>query len=228
MLRKLRIALAALVMSAAPALAEFELSFYLGTQETDKSTVSGTLPGGVPVNRQVDWRGRSFDSPYYYGGRAIWWTQSNFGFGLEGTHAKAYASVADLAALGLTRFELSDGHNIFTINAMKRWPGAIAGNRFTPYVGGGVGIAVPHVDVQQIGVLNRTYGFEQTGIALRGLAGMKYNVTENWAVFGEYQFTWSDNDITVDPNIAVPGQLPGKLSTEILTHALNFGISYSF
>ncbi len=228
MFRTFKGALIALALSAAPAAAEFELSFYLGYQEAESSTVSGSLPGGAPVNRSFNWDGNSFDSPIYYGGRGIWWTGSNFGFGIEGTHTKAYASVADMAALGLTRFELSDGHNIFTLNAMKRWPGAFMSGGLTPYIGGGIGIAVPHVDIQQIGVANRTYGYEHTGPAVRGIAGMKYNINERWAVFGEYQFTWSDNDITVDPNIAVPGQLPGKLNTEILTHAVNIGVSYSF
>lgn len=226
MLRTLKAALAALFLTAAPAMAELELSFYIGWQEVDDSTVSGTLPGGVPVNRGFNWSGDSFDSPYYYGGRAIWWTQSDWGFGVEGTHTKAYASTADIVALGLTRFELSDGHNIFTVNAMKRWPGAFSTGRLTPYVGGGIGIAVPHVDIQLAGAATRTYGFEQTGLALRGLAGLKYNLTDSWALFGEYQFTWSDNDLTVDP--VVIGQVPGSLSTEILTHAINVGISYSF
>ncbi|MEM9740968.1 MAG: outer membrane beta-barrel protein [Pseudomonadota bacterium] len=226
MLRQIQAAIAALFITAAPAAAELELSFYLGWQETNDSTVSGTLPGGVPVNRSVNWSGDSFDAPYYYGGRVIWWTQTDWGFGVEGTHTKAYASVADLAALGLGRFELSDGHNIFTVNAMKRWPGAFATVGLTPYVGGGVGIAVPHVDVQLLGSPFRTYGLEQTGFALRGLAGLKYDLTEDWAIFGEYQFTWSDNDLTVDPTAI--GQIPGELSTEIVTHAINFGVSYSF
>lgn len=226
MLRTLKAALAAVFVTAAPAAAELELSLYTGWQEVNSSTVSGTLPGGVLVNRSFSWDGDSFDAPYYYGGRAIWWTQSQWGFGVEGTHAKAYASLPDLVALGLTRFELSDGHNIFTANAMKRWPGAFGSDRLTPYLGGGIGIAVPHVDIRLAGAATQTLGFEQTGLALRGLAGLKYNITDSWAVFGEYQFTWSDNDITVDPVLV--GQVPGSLDTEIFTHAINVGISYSF
>lgn len=226
MLRTLKSAIAALIITAAPAAAELELSFYTGWQEASSSTVSGTLPGGAPVTSNVSWDGKSFDSPFYYGGRAIWWTQSNWGFGVEGTHAKVYAPAAARAALGLSRFELSDGHNIITINAMKRFPGVIGSDRLTPYVGAGLGIAVPHVDAQVIGAATRTYDYENTGLALRGLAGLKYNITDSWAVFGEYQFTWSDNDITIDPTIANP--TPGRLSTDILTHAINIGVSYSF
>ena len=229
MIRYMKSALTALVMLASPAAAEMELSFYLGWQGVSDSTGSGTLPGGVPFSRNFDWDGKPFDSPLYYGGRGIWWTQSDWGFGVEGTHTKAYASAGDLAALGLARLELSDGHNILTVNAMKRWPGLFKGSSFTPYVGAGIGAAIPHVDIQVIGAANRTFGYENTGLALRGILGMKYDISERWAVFGEYQATWSDNEITIDPDpTVVPAQAAGQLNTDITTHAVNFGVSYSF
>jgi lipid A oxidase len=221
-------ATASLLTSAAPVAAEMELSLYLGWQGVDDSTLSGTLPGAVPVNRGMNWDGDPFNTPLYYGGRAMWWMPADLGIGVEGTHTKAYASAADMAALGVNRLELSDGHNILTANVMKRWPEAFTGSPLVPYAGAGVGVAVPHVDVRVIGATGRTHGFETTGPALRGLAGLKYDLTENWALFGEYQITWSDNDITVDPDPAVPGQVAGRLQTEIVTHALNFGVSYSF
>lgn len=227
-IRAIKTALAAIVLMASPAAAEMELSFYLGWQGVSDSTASGTLPGGAAFSRKINWDGKPFDMPIYYGGRGIWWTPQNFGFGIEGTHTKAYASAADMAALGLTRMELSNGHNIVTVNVMKRWPGAFADGRFTPYLGAGIGAAIPHVDIQVLGAAKRTFGYELTGIALRGIAGMKYDLNDRWALFGEYQLVWSDNDITIDPDPTVPGQLPGKMNTEITTHAVNFGISYSF
>ena len=57
-----------------PRRAELELSFYLGTQTTSDSDASGYLPDGRPFDRNVGWDGKSFDSPIYYGGRAMWWT----------------------------------------------------------------------------------------------------------------------------------------------------------
>jgi len=228
MFKSLKLAIAALFVMATPAAAEFELSFYMGLQGVQDSTGSGTLPGGAPFSRNIDWEGNSLDTPFYYGGRVTWWTQNNIGFGIEGTHAKAYASNADLAALGLSRFELSDGHNIITANIMKRFPDAFANSRFTPYVGAGLGIAIPHVDAQVIGATNRTFDYETTGFAARGIAGMKYALNDKWSLFGEYQATWSDNDITIDADPAVPGQTAGNLDTTLVTHAVNIGISYSF
>ncbi|MFY9239932.1 MAG: outer membrane beta-barrel protein [Roseovarius sp.] len=228
MLKSLKIAAAALLMSAAPAAAEFELSLYLGIQSVDDSRASGTLPGGAAFSRNVAWEGNPLENPYYYGGRITWWTQNDIGFGLEGTHAKAYAPAAARAALGVDRLELSDGHNIITANVMKRWPTAFGAPRWTPYVGGGLGIAMPHVDIQVTGAGGRTYDYEQTGIALRGIAGMKYALNDRWSLFGEYQATWSDNDITIDADPTVPGQTDGKLRTELVTHAVNIGVSYNF
>ena len=225
MLKSVRNTLIALIAMATPAAAEFELSLYLGAQGVTESTASGTLPDGTAFSRSIGWEGRPFEAPFYYGGRAMWWTQSNWGFGLEGTHTKAYAPDADAAAIGLARFELSDGHNIFTANVMKRWPGLFNSGKFTPYLGGGVGIAVPHVDALATGATNRTFDYENTGPALRGIAGVKYDFNDRWAIFSEYQITWSDNDITIDPDA---GQPSGRLNAELLTHAVNFGISYSF
>lgn len=224
-----RILTAAVIVagSALPAAAEMELSFYLGVQELSESSGSGFLPGGAPVNHNFGWEGNSLDAPIYYGARAIWWMPSDIGFGLEGTHTKAYASGADKAAIGVSRFELSDGHNVITANVMKRWPDAIS-NKLTPYVGAGIGVAIPHVDAQVLGASNRTFGYEVTGPAVRGIAGVKYDLSDKWALFGEYQFTWSDNDVTIDADPTVVGQTNGKLNTELLTHALNIGISYSF
>ncbi|MFX0545338.1 outer membrane protein [Roseovarius sp. S1116L3] len=217
-------AIAAIAL-ASPAAAELELSFYLGTQTASDSDASGYRPDGTPFDRNVSWDGKSFDAPIYYGGRAMWWTPGNLGFGIEGTHTKAYAGSADKAAMGFERLEFTDGHNIITANVMKRFPGVFGGSKFTPYGGAGIGVALPHVDILATGATNRTYDYEMTGLALRGIAGMKYELTEDWALFGEYQITWSDNDVTIDGDF---GQPDGKLRTELVTHAVNIGISYSF
>lgn len=229
MLTKLKYAVLALTFTAAPAAAELELSLYLGVQGAYSGTDSVRLPGGTTQRRNIDWDVDSFDNPPYYGGRAIWWTDSDFGFGIEGTHAKATATSADRTALGVESLEFTDGHNIITANVMKRFPGAFASApKFTPYIGAGVGVAIPHVDIRVAGAGSRTFGYETTGPALRGISGLKYAINDDWAVFAEYQVTWSDNDATIDPDISMPGQTPGKLETELVTHAVNVGLSYSF
>ncbi len=225
MLKTLQTAAAAILLLASPAAAEFELSLYMGVQSNNDSTASGNLPDGTAFSRKVKWEANPLENPFYYGGRAMWWTYSNYGFGIEGTHTKAYASAADRAALGVSRLEFSDGHNIVTANVMKRFPSAFEGTNFTPYAGAGIGVAIPHVDIEVLGSSTRTHGFETTGLALRGIAGMKYAINDKWSLFSEYQIIWSDNDATIEGN---PGQPDGKLRTELTTHAVNVGVSYNF
>ncbi len=212
-----RIAAAALTAAiAGPAAAEMELSIYSGVQEVPHSKLSGTYPAGGTFSRRIKWSGESFAAPPYYGARAMWWRPSNIGWGVEFTHAKAYASNADMTALGFTSLEFTDGHNLVTLNVMKRWPDRWGG--FTPYAGAGLGVAVPHVDAT-VGA-SRTYGYQLTGPAARLTAGAKYDLNEKWAVFGEYQFTYSDNDVDLNGG--------GSMETTLITNALNFGLSYKF
>ena len=210
--------LALLAGFAAPAAAEMELSLYGGSQSSPHSRVSGTYPGtGARYEALIGWEGKSFAPPPYYGARATWWRRPDLGFGIELTHAKVYAPVAERAALGFNRMEFTDGLNILTFNVTKRWNDRFG--PFTPYVGAGIGLAVPHVDVTSANGY-RTFGYQVTGPAARLTAGAKYDLSDNWALFGEYQFTYSSNKVKLPAG--------GSLNTDIITNAINFGISYSF
>lgn len=205
------------LFAAQPAAAEIELSFYTGYQTAPHSRISGTRgSGGGAYSEVIGWDGKSFAAPPYYGLRATWWRPNDIGFGVEFTHDKVYADPADMPT-GFSRLEFTDGHNIITANVSKRWSRRWA-DSFKPYVSGGVGIAMPHVDVTEGG--NRTFGYQVTGPAVRLTAGVKYEITDRWSVFGEYQFTWSDNKADLAGG--------GSLNTTILTNALNVGVGFSF
>ena len=206
---------------AAPAVAaEREISIYTGHQSLPHSQLKGFNPAPGPnfgpFSKHTKWEGKPFVMPPYYGARAMWWRESGLGFGIEYTHTKAYASAADKAALGFNRLEFSDGHNVITANIAKRWDNKW-GN-FTPYVGAGVGIAMPHVDAND-GV-NRTFGFQYAGPAIRLTAGAKYDINARWAAFADYQFTASWNDVDLTGG--------GFLSTRLFTNAFNVGVSLKF
>lgn len=213
------IVVALLGVVALPASAENELSFYIGVQESPHSTVTGTDPGNA-IDPSLDftagWEGRSFAMPPYYGLRWTNWRSETLGWGVEYTHSKVYADDATLADNGFTRFELTDGLNIFTVNGMRRWPDQWG--QFTPYVGGGIGFALPHVDVESAG--GTTFGYQLTGAAIRWTAGASYDLNDDWAVFGEYQGTYSMHQIELDSG--------GSAETNIITNALNIGVSFSF
>jgi lipid A oxidase len=206
--------------AALPAAAEMEYSFYIGWQTLPHSRISGDLPGGLgSYNELVGWEGRSFEMPPYYGARATWWRNGgDWGYGLEYTHTKAYMPDSVKQTLGFSRFELSDGHNVATVNVMRRFPdrwGAI-----TPYVGGGLGVAFPHVDADHPAGASDTYGFQVTGPAVRLTAGASYPLSDRLSVFGEYQFTYSTNEGELDNG--------GTFKTDIKTNAINIGLSLNF
>lgn len=202
-------------------MAESELSFYIGIQEAPHSRVRGNDPGNgvsATVDRLVAWEGRSGEAPPYYGFRYTYWTDQNLGFGVEFNHAKVYADSASLTATGFSNLEFTDGLNIITANVWKRWPDALLNGNLTPYVGAGLGFSMPHVDVSSAG--GTTFEYQVTGPAAMWAAGVKYNFNERWGVFGEYKGTYSQNDIDLSNG--------GNLSADIVTNALNVGVSFSF
>lgn len=214
--------LAALVVTtvalATPLRAEVSLSFYTGAQTAPHSRFEGN-DGTSNFSFLAEWEGNSFEMPPYYGFRATWWRNQNLGFGAEFTHAKVYASDQTLAANGLDTLEMTDGINILTANVMYRWPGQWMRGRVTPYVGAGLGVAIPHIEFQTTGG-PRTFEYQVSGAAARWMAGASYAINDRWAVFGEYQGTYSVNS----------GDLAGggNWESNIVTNAINVGLSYNF
>lgn len=210
--------MASLVAFALPASAETELSFYLGAQTAPHSRVEGNDPSGIgPFSFLATWEGRSFEAPPYYGARATWWANEKLGFGLDFSHAKVYADDATLTGNGFSTLEFSDGINILTANVWRRWQ--IPDRRWTPYVGAGIGLAIPNVEVQTTGGA-KTFEYQVTGPAVQWVAGVTYELNEKWGLFGEYKGTYSTNEADL-----VGG---GTLKTDILTNALNVGVSFRF
>jgi lipid A oxidase len=212
-------AIAAVLVAAgtAPATAEFELSLYSGWQTVTDSDVEGRDPGGIgDFDFEADWEGRSGETPPYYGIRGTWWRPSNFGFGLEFTHAKVYGSRSTRDENGFDTLEFTDGLNIVTANVFRRFPDA--GRAWTPYVGVGAGISVPYVEVETSGT--STFEYQLTGPAAQWVAGISYRLTPSWSVFSEYQGTYSRNNADLDGG--------GDLETDILTNAVNLGVSFNF
>ena len=198
-------------------LAEVELSFYGGLQSAPHSVA--TITGDdvlADTEFRAGWEGRSLDAPPYYGFRATWWQTDSFGFGVDINHAKVYADAETLATTGFERLEFSDGINILTVNAYHRWPDGYGA--LTPYVGAGLGVSLPHVELFDEDT--RTFGYQVTGPAVAWIAGASYDLNETWSVFGEYKGTYSINEATLDTG--------GTLATDIVTNAINFGISYRF
>jgi lipid A oxidase len=121
-----------------------------------------------------------------------------------------------MGAPGYEVLELTDGLKTLTINAYRRW-NEVLGD-LTPYVGGGIGVAVPHVEV--VNGSSETIGYQLTGPAATLVAGAAMPINDQWSVFGEYKGTFSSNRADLDSG--------GTLETDIFTNAVNFGVSFDF
>lgn len=203
-----------LIAATTPAAAEVELSFYGGVQSANPSDVSVRNDGIIPQGDfSVDWEGRSGDAPVYYGIRATKWQESGFGYGLDFAHNKIYPKQLPS---GYDVLEMTDGLNTLTVNAYRRWNGAFGD--VSPYIGGGLGLAIPHVEVTAAG--SETFGYQITGPAATLIAGASYPINESWSVFGEYKGTYSSNKADLDTG--------GTLETDVVTNAVNLGVSFNF
>ena len=200
---------------------EFFVSGYLGNSWIADSdlTVSGTS------FNNVDWDTKPWTMPIYYGARfGYWFEQDSSGFGLmlDFTHAKAIASATSIGA-PLTAFEMTHGINYLTLNVMYRnFPNGRRDDSFMgrvqPYVGAGVGVAIPHVEAAFGGVPTSEY--QLTGPVAQVLVGFNFDIAGPLIAFIEYKFNYSD--ISVDLNGG------GKVDTDIVDHQLIVGFGLRF
>lgn len=211
--------LLALALAAAqPARAEVEIGLYAGAQEASGGTVDLDEPGGAGrLSLDVDWEGRSFEAPPHYGLRATWWRAPLWGVGAEFDHQKLYASDATLRETGFERLEFTDGHNLLTAHVMRRFP---TGGRLTPYLGAGVGVALPWVEVQTGPGRPPTDDLRWGGPAVVGFAGAAFALGGRWSVFGEAKASHAWIDAELDGG--------GTIETAVSTGALNLGLSLRF
>ena len=193
-----------------------EIGVYGGIQSSPHSRITGKhSTSGAQYSELVGWEGKSFDAPIYYGIRTTFWRNDKLGYGAEFTHTKAYAPSNALQNAGFDRLEFTDGHNIITFNINRRWEL----DEFKTYSLVGLGIAMPHVDALPSGGLH-TFEYQYTGPAVRAAVGLSRNLNEDFSIFTEYQFTASDNKVSL-----ING---GTLNTKLLTNAVNVGVSYNF
>lgn len=207
---------ASLIFAAPSTAGEWELSTYGGYQSAPHSDVE--VSDGTDFN--AGWEGKSFAMPLYWGVRGTYWFEGgqleNLGISLDFSHAKVYADDETLTKAGWEHFEMTDGINLLTVNALYRFP--IENSRFTPYVGAGVGINVPHIEVTRPS--GTTSEYQLGGATLQAQAGVKFDITDRWAAFVEYKGNYSFVDVDIDSG--------DSLKTEIFTNAVNIGVSFKF
>jgi hypothetical protein len=186
---------------------EVQVGAYGGVSYTQPSTVTIENPGKTDLKAdKINWIGRPFKSPIYYGLRMLTWGPlARFGAMVDFTHAKAISVPSDEATFSGLRdgrpvqpkarvgevfrhLEFSHGHNLLTLNGLARF-GTFFG-RVRPYAGIGGGVALPHTEVGFAGEKERTYEYQFAGLAWQALTGIEVRLGRV-SLFFEYKFTFS-------------------------------------
>ena len=225
----------ALAGLAAPARAELDLSVFTGVALTQDNDLDLHQSGGTDLTfHDVSYEGRDFEAPPYYGARLLWFPSENshWGLGAEFFHIKLYADTGDIVHVTGRRggiavnanerindtiesFSLSHGLNFPLADLVYRW---MPGNRVQPYVGVGVGAAIPHVESSVGGIFHEEYQFHGPGA--QALAGVNIDLTRHFGLMFEYKFTYANLE-----SLDVPG---GSIELTPLTHHLVGGITFHF
>ena len=215
--------------------ADAQLGAYLGPAYTAESSLTLVQPGGTDMTfHDIAWEGRPFRPPLYYGYRAIYWPSDRYGVMLDFTHIKAIAikdrpvrqsgfkdgeHVPAQAPVSdtLSRLEFTHGYNLLTLNVLRR--AGMRGPNLIPYGGLGLGVAIPHVEVQRADKpqSTRTDEYQITGPALQAIGGLEWRFGRRLSLFVEYKLSCA----------MIRGDLVGggKVTTNLCTHQLPLGLA---
>jgi hypothetical protein len=186
---------------------EWMVAAYGGSPYTYPSDVKFTKPDGNFTVKDVQWEGRPFINPIYYGVRVLrWFGDGRMGSMLDFTHSKAISNREQQAAFEGTlngqpapekaligevfrKLEASHGHNMLTLNGLLRLPSFTF--RLSPYVGLGAGVSLPHSEVHVANDPSRTYEYQMAGPVGQAIIGLEFRLPR-MSYFLEYKFTLAD------------------------------------
>jgi lipid A oxidase len=207
-------------------LAETQISVFGGANWNFGSDVRINSPndqvGGVET-RHMDWDGASGQMPPYWGVRGTYWLNrgAGWGFAIDYAHTKAIADL-DYAVDEFKHLEWTDGNNLLLIDALYRFNPLMNGT-LVPYVGAGVGIAIPHTEVifrdPTVGD-GRTWEYQCCAASAQVLAGLEYKLNDTWSLFTEGRLSYSHIDAPLSDG--------GSLKTDLWSPQLAVGLSYRF
>ncbi len=220
--------------ASGPARAEWAFGVYLGVASTGDTDVTLSRPPDTSLEfADVSWTDDSLVSPVYYGIRVTRWLESApaWGVAVDYTHAKMFAEldrsvpvrgtrdgapVSGVERLGDTfaGLSFSHGHNLLTVNGCRRWRDAAG--RLAPYVGLGVGIALPHAEVVLDG--STTDSYQRMSAAAEALAGLDVRLSKRVGLLVEYKLTRADFDASLDGG--------GSLTLRPWTQQIALGVTF--
>jgi hypothetical protein len=198
--------------------AEWILAAYIGSAHTLSESLRVTQPatGTVLTLSDVDYEGRSFTPPLYYGYRlSVFPRAAAFGVEAEFIHLKTYARTErDTSIVGVhnhqavdrrghvndvvERLSISHGLNLILVNAavrrtFTRQPDGAPSLQLAARIGAGPTISHP----ESIVAGESHEGYELGAAALHAAGGIEYRFSRRVAVMAEYKFTRTTQRITI-------------------------------
>ena len=220
-LRCLAAALAGISLTCDVATAEMQIGVYGGANTNFSSPVT-LHKDALSDARNVDWEGRSLQMPPYWGAHATYWLNAtaSWGVGVDYTHSKAYAALNFASDPVYRHLEFTDGNNLLMLNVLYRF-GPLADGHLVPYLGGGGGVAIPHVEVKLKAFPGQeTWQYQFAGGAAQVLGGLEYRLNEDWSLFAEGKVSYS--------HLATELEGGGTLKTYLWSPQILLGLSYRF
>ena len=211
------VAIAGLCLCSPGAVSETQIGVFGGVNWNFGSTVALNAPG-VQDDRSVDWNGGSFEMPPYWGVRGTYWLSKHWGLAVDFIHTKALADINFAADPVYDRLEFTDGNNLLLFELLYRF-GPTMNVALVPYVGAGVGVTIPHVEVT-LDSGSKTYEYQLAGPAVQILAGVEYKLGPTWSLFTEFKLGYS--------HISADLKGGGQLETALWSPQLAIGVAYRF
>jgi len=148
--------------------------------------------------------------PPYWGLRGTYWFNANPNWGVmfDYNYTKVVTDKGAVVNVSGTRdgislgptdrvgntfqvMEFTDGLNEFYLGGQYRWPH----ERWTPYLGFGVGVSVRQVEVRRRGPAQPyTFDYQLAGVDVEGLVGLECHIGPHVSLFGDYKLSFATND----------------------------------
>ena len=204
-----------LLGSVGSANAEFYVAGEAGASFSNNlSSVQWSSPGGTVLDKRLDQQISAM-----YGGKIGYYFDQDFKW--LGVETEVYRSTPDLPAQS-TRFGSGTiphiDHSLITwspLTVLLRLPPGSLPVPIEPYVGMGFGVFFSSLSTQGRSSSSTDLGFTTQ-------AGLRYRVTPNVSVFGEWKYNYASQS---HDNLLGPGV---NLMAHYSSHLMSFGAAYHF
>ena len=218
--RAVAVAIAGTCLWSLPASAETQISVFGGANWNFNSDIKVRNSADGSFDRSVDWEGGSGELPPYWGVRGTYWLSksSPWGIAIDYAHTKAIAD--DSLHDQFNRLEFTDGNNLLMLDVLYRFS-PLMNRTLVPYVGAGIGVTIPHVEVTfKDAPSPATFEYQCCGFAAQILAGLEYKLNDTWSLFTEARLSYSQIDADLKGG--------GSLQTDLWSPAIAVGVTYRF